>query len=150
MVKVGARVAAGAALLLGLTGCFPGGASNLTLESAQQKLETSNIPCENPRKEKLADVLPTGEGEDGPGGTALICQNEESGFAVYMFDKSSDIRVFLDLACKANAEEADVPTQEVETLWGPNWFAFSVSDDLRLTDLQKALGGEIADFYSKC
>ena len=116
-----------------------------------KKLEAAGVPCEQPSEQKLADVLPTGEGADPIGGTVLFCQNAESSFGLGVFDKSSDIRIYLDLVCNASTEEADVANlKDYKMLWGPNWFADASGNDDLYTDLQKALGGEIADFYSKC
>lgn len=151
MLKFGVIAATGAALLIGLSGCFAGGSSDLTLDSAKEKLNAAGIPCEQASEQALADVLPSGEGEEPIGGSVLFCSDEGSSFGLGVFDNSSDIRIYLDLVCNASTEEADIASlKDYDMLWGPNWFADASSNPDLYADLQSALGGEIADFYSKC
>lgn len=148
MFKAFSITAGAVVLALTLTGCF-GGAANLTLKEAQAKIEAAGIPCTDPQEQALDEVIPHDEGTIG--GSVMFCADEGAQFGLGVFDNPKDIGKYLDLVCASATDEATITQlEEYEMLWGPNWFADASANPDIYADLQKALGGELAKFYSKC
>lgn len=137
------------AVALALTGCT-GGAETLTLEGAEKIIKDAKISCESATDQALSEVLPQNDGKDVQG-NVLFCQDEGAVFGMGIFENPKDIGSYIATVCEsATDEETATQLKEYEMLWGPNWFIDASSNPELYEDLEKAFGGELADFNSKC
>ena len=149
MFKAVSITAGAFALALTLSGCV-GGAPTLTLKDAQSKIKAANISCTKPETQPLSDVMPKSDGKDVKG-DLLLCQDDASTFSLILFDNPKDLGALIKTACDAaTSEDTITQLKETKLLWGANWYADASSNTELYADLQKALGGENADVYSKC
>jgi hypothetical protein len=136
------------ATALSLTSCSAN-SDQLTAASAKEKIAAANISCNSLDEQDLGALLQDEEATSG--GALLVCSDEGSTFGLGIFATADGIDSFLRVVCESASDENNIDQLENYTLlWGKNWFADATANPELTETLQRALGGDISSFASKC
>lgn len=147
-VAVSVLASVSLAAVFALSGCSSS-AEALTVSSAQQKLSAANVTCDSLDEQDLSSLL--GNSEDSAGGGLLVCSDEGFTFGLGIFNEPQDFDAFIATICDSALTEANIAQlQEYQLIWGPNWFVDPTANPDITDELNSALGGDVASFYSRC